>query len=99
MKCVLTVSVLLAGSLPLSFQPSAVPAIPLSPASATTVYIVRHAEKQGVAADAPLSEAGRTRAKQLAHVLKEAGINVILVTEYQRTQQTAKPLAVANGLT
>ena len=98
MKYVLTVSALLAGSLTF-FQPSAEPAQPLSAGPATTVYIVRHAEKQGAAADAPLSEAGRTRAKQLAHVLKEAGINVILVTEFQRTQQTAKPLAVANGLT
>lgn len=99
MKIVLTVFALVVGSLTVILQPSAASAQPLVAVPPTTVYIVRHAEKQSAAADTPLSDAGRARAKKLAHVLKDAGIEMILVTEFQRTQQTAKPLANANGLT
>ena len=71
------------------------------------VFVVRHAERADavaggapiMAADPPLSDAGRARAESLAAVLKDAGITQIYVTQYRRTQQTAAPLAAALGLT
>jgi len=76
-------------------------AITSSPAAVTptTVYIVRHAERLDNSQDSPLSSAGLSRAKQLAHVLRDAEIRAIFVTNLTRTKQTAAPLAAARGLT
>jgi len=71
----------------------------LRPPQATTIYIVRHAEKVDESIDSPLSTDGQERAKELAHVLGEAGIDAIFVSDFVRTQQTAAPLAEALGLT
>ncbi len=61
-----------------------------------TIFLVRHAEKEsGDAKDPDLSAAGRDRAESLAAMLKDAGITAIFATEYERTQQTAAPLARA----
>ncbi len=66
----------------------------------TTVIIVRHAEKAATnPADPPLSPAGVARAQTLAHVVENAGIDVIFVTDKQRTQQTAEPTATNLSLT
>jgi broad specificity phosphatase PhoE len=76
---------------------------------ATTILLVRHAERQ----DAPpapgecpppglgiqnstgtsITDAGRERAAELAHVAGEAGVAAIYVTEVCRSQTTVKPLA------
>jgi broad specificity phosphatase PhoE len=60
---------------------------------ATTMIIVRHAEKDTMQHDPPLNKAGRERATALARILKDAGIQAIYTTQYIRTQQTAQPLA------
>jgi len=67
----------------------------LSPmATAATIILVRHAERNGgMAADVPLSPQGEARARQLALFLKDAGIRAIYTTEVKRTQQTAEPTA------
>jgi broad specificity phosphatase PhoE len=52
-----------------------------------------------MSADALLSPAGEERAKLLAQVLKDAGIERIYVTEVRRTQQTAEPIATRLHLT
>jgi phosphohistidine phosphatase SixA len=65
---------------------------------ATTVILVRHAEKTSDAPDALLSPQGQQRAECLAHVLKDAGIKRIYVSDAKRTQQTADPLAKALGI-
>ena len=62
---------------------------------ATTIVLVRHAEKASNAPDALLSPQGQQRAECLAHVLKDAGIKRIYVSDVKRTQQTAEPLAKA----
>lgn len=67
------------------------------------IFVVRHAERADAAAaqpaagmmanDPPLSGAGHERAKRLAALLASAEIRHIFTTEYQRTRQTAAPLA------
>jgi broad specificity phosphatase PhoE len=60
------------------------------------VFLVRHGEQaSGANGDALLTEAGHRRARALATVLKDAGLTAIYVSEFQRTGQTAAPLAQA----
>ncbi len=65
----------------------------------STVYIVRHAEK-GInpPQDPPLTAAGQVRAEALNHVLKDAGVQVVIASQFQRTQQTVHPTANELGL-
>ena len=68
--------------------------------SAATIILVRHAERSSaMSADSLLSPAGEERARQLAQVLKDTGIQRIYVTEVRRTQQTAEPIAARLHLT
>lgn len=64
-----------------------------------TIYLVRHADKVSDDPDAPLSDAGRRRAECLAATLADAHIDKIYVSDLQRTQQTAAPLAKMLHLT
>lgn len=68
------------------------------PEPATTVFLVRHAERQAEGADPSLNDAGRARAKALADMLADAGITAIYTTEFHRTQETAAPLAEKLGI-
>jgi phosphohistidine phosphatase SixA len=80
-------------------QPPAKPA-PLAPVKTqATLIIIRHGEKAGPEGDVALSDAGHARAAVLARVLRDASISTIFVTDLQRTQQTAAPLAKALNLT
>lgn len=64
------------------------------------VVLVRHADvTSGGGTDPPLNAAGLVRAEELRHVLGDAGIQAIFVSEFLRTQQTAAPLAEDLGLT
>lgn len=65
----------------------------------TTFILVRHAEKGDDGKDPDLSEAGKQRALQLAHVLKEVPVDAIYTTPYKRTRQTVTPLAQAKEIT
>ena len=69
-------------------------ALPATPVLADTVFfLVRHAEKQDLADDPPLSESGRLRAAQLAGLLADAGLTSVYSTDYRRTRQTAQAVA------
>ena len=69
------------------------------PATATTIVVVRHAEKStDDPRDPTLSAAGQERAKDLSGVLQNAGVTDVYVTQYKRTRQTAEPLARQNGI-
>lgn len=63
--------------------------------STQTIYVFRHAEKVANKPDPELSEKGQQRAANLAKVLSKTAITRIYATKYQRTQQTAEPLATA----
>ncbi len=72
----------------------------------TTVIFVRHAEKAAEPADNPgLTDAGKRRAAELARQLVDAdvvpglGVDAVFSTPYRRTEETAKPVADALGLT
>ena len=63
-------------------------------AGTTVVYLVRHAEKAAEPGPDPrLSEVGKARAEALATTLADSGLQLILVTPYRRTRDTAEPLA------
>lgn len=66
-------------------------------AQETVIYFVRHAEKSA-GLDPVLTSAGINRAEQIAHMLKDAGITYIHSTQFNRTVQTAQPLAKMLGI-
>jgi broad specificity phosphatase PhoE len=73
-------------------------------APATTVIVIRHAERAaGELADPPLSDAGRARAALLARMFgdeADAGrVDAIYVSATARSRMTAAPLAARLGLT
>lgn len=68
-------------------------------ASEFTVYVVRHAEKAVAESNPPLSVQGHTRAAMLGQMLNKAQVTKIYSTPYQRTEQTAAPLAKQLGIT
>jgi broad specificity phosphatase PhoE len=61
----------------------------------TAIYMVRHAEKvtNTNSNNPPLTAAGSARAIALKEALKDASIDAIIVSDLQRTQLTAQPLA------
>ncbi len=75
-------------------------------AHAQTIYVVRHAEKQVVAADADqmmqrdpeLSELGMQRAVRLAELLKAVPVSAIYSTPFRRTKATVAKVAEQSGL-
>ena len=69
-------------------------------ASDTATYIlVRHAEKATTPPkDPPLTEAGRQRAQRLADGLESTRLDAVYSSAYQRTRQTAAPVARAHEL-
>lgn len=68
---------------------------------ATTVILVRHAEKVTEPADDEnpgLTDAGRTRAERLAMILAACNLKAVYSTQYTRTRLTAEPTAKEFGL-
>ncbi len=64
-----------------------------------TFYLVRHAEKQKDGTKDPhLTPKGHKRANNLAQQLSAANINKIYSTDYNRTQETVKPLSELTGI-
>jgi broad specificity phosphatase PhoE len=67
------------------------------PEGKTTIYLVRHAEKEK-GNDPVLTAAGKQRAGDLLRVLKTKKIQRIYVTPYQRTEMTADSLRIQLGI-
>lgn len=71
-------------------------------AQQTTVFVVRHAEKDlsnPSEKNPALNALGLKRASDLLKTLKKENITAIYSTNYLRTRQTAKPLAEKKGIT
>src|SRR3954467_6450857 len=63
-------------------------------AAPTTVIVVRHAEKAAEpASDPALTALGSARADALYDLVKDAGVQAVMSTEFQRTRLTAAPTA------
>jgi phosphohistidine phosphatase SixA len=69
------------------------------PALPSQVFLVRHTEREPDGEDPPLTPAGEARAQALAATLRDAGVTVIITTQWQRTRNTAKPLATLLKIT
>jgi phosphohistidine phosphatase SixA len=64
----------------------------------TTVFLVRHGEKQLDSQDPDLTEAGSQRALALARTLRSVRLDAIYSTDTHRTRQTAAPVAEQRSL-
>ncbi|MFC7291489.1 SixA phosphatase family protein [Hirschia litorea] len=65
----------------------------------TTVYLVRHAEKENDGTKDPsLSQQGQVRATYLAQLLNDVKLDAIYSTPYRRTTETAAPVLTQSGL-
>lgn len=62
-------------------------------ADSYSIYLVRHAEKLAESKNPALTRCGKARAELLASLLSKTHITAIYSTSYQRTMQTARPLA------
>ncbi len=75
---------------------------PISIYAQTTVWIVRHAEKDLKKPSDPdpgLSLDGQDRAKDLATLLQPKRVLAVYSTPFKRTMQTAEPTAYGHGVT
>ncbi|HEY0896674.1 MAG TPA: phosphoglycerate mutase family protein [Sphingobacteriaceae bacterium] len=71
-------------------------------AQKTTVYVVRHAEKDvsdPSDRNPPLSKTGQQRAADLFRVLEKENVDAIFSTDYLRTRSTAGPVAENRNIT
>jgi phosphohistidine phosphatase SixA len=71
----------------------------------TTIYLVRHAEKQipnqnnMQSNDVELSDLGHERARVLRDSMQSKALKGVFATTVRRTQQTVEPTALTKGLT
>jgi broad specificity phosphatase PhoE len=70
---------------------------PCALAEPSAIYLVRHGEK-GTGDNPALTSQGRTRAQNLAAMLRKVGIVAVFSTRPLRTMQTAAPLARTAGV-
>ena len=68
-------------------------ALPLAVEAQQVIFLARHAEQAPEVEEPPLTEKGQQRARTLAAILKDAGINAIYTNPRLRSIQTAEPLA------
>lgn len=59
----------------------------------TTIFLVRHAEKEATGSNPDLTAQGYERAERLARLLQREKIKAIWSTDYRRTLETATPLS------
>lgn len=72
---------------------------PPAEAARQTVILLRHGEKAAtLGRDPDLSPMGAARAERLPALLANALPAAVYASEFQRTQQTARPLALAAGV-
>jgi broad specificity phosphatase PhoE len=64
----------------------------------TTIYFVRHGQKENIAGDPSLTQVGREQAKHTAKFLKDKQIRQVFTSPFKRTTETAKIIARELGL-
>lgn len=64
----------------------------------TEMYFIRHADVDLSSKKKPLTEAGKKRALTLVDVMNGKPLTHILVTDYPRTRDTAKPISKERNL-
>lgn len=64
-----------------------------------TIYLVRHAEKQSDSNDPPLTDCGIERSESFSALFQSVTLEAVYSTDYKRTQSTALPTAMDQGLT
>jgi probable phosphoglycerate mutase len=74
------------------------PAEPPPSGPASVFFLVRHAEKVDQSDGSPLTERGQARARTLARMLRDAGVDEIYSSDFVRTRETAAPLARELGV-
>lgn len=67
-------------------------------APSTTIFFVRHCEKESAMPNADLNAQGRLRAQQLAHTLQNVKFAKIYTTNVPRAASTAEPLRLLNNI-
>ncbi|GJM34529.1 MAG: hypothetical protein DHS20C18_35300 [Saprospiraceae bacterium] len=67
--------------------------------TATTFILLRHAETSGAGSNPNLSTEGVERTAELVRLLKNVSLDAVFSTNYNRTRQTAQPVADDLGLT
>lgn len=67
-------------------------------AQATTIILVRHAEKSSPTGDAGLTAVGEQRARDLVQVMANVRLAAVITTQFQRTRLTGAPAARAANL-
>ncbi len=68
----------------------------------TTYFFVRHAEKDisdPNNRNPALTEEGKNRAQNWSRILSDTKIDLVFTTDYDRTRQTAMPIAQSQGVT
>ncbi len=67
----------------------------------TTYFFVRHAEKDisdPSNRNPALTEEGKNRAQNWSRILSDTKVDMVFTTDYDRTRQTAMPIAKSQGL-
>ncbi|MFF5289117.1 SixA phosphatase family protein [Paractinoplanes globisporus] len=66
----------------------------------TTILLIRHADIDlpPASADPSLNDAGRERARALAHVVGSAGVTTVFTSSFTRTKETVEPLLEVLGI-
>ena len=93
LKSWMTVLLLIAGAM-------AALGCPEPAAAATTVVVVRHAEKVDEPGnrDPELSEAGAERVEALTRLLRDVPLSAVYSSDFKRTRKTAEPVAEQAGV-
>ncbi len=68
------------------------------PDTLTTFILIRHAEDEDIGTDPNLSTAGIARTETLLEALEDISLNAVYSTSFNRTVQTAEPVAIAQSL-
>jgi broad specificity phosphatase PhoE len=76
-----------------------VPPEPTLPPGTATVFLVRHAEKSSSGKNPDLTTAGKARAEVLYEMLSKRKLDLVIVSDTKRAEETADHTARQHGIT